>query len=262
MEKAIFITRIENLRYLENEDCQRIYFGIEFCERLIPPVEDVDKVIRLARAQKLGFTLVTPYVTEPGLEKLREIFEHLVKGAVKCEVVFNDWGVFNLLTRYPDLEPVLGRLLTKQKRGPRLLNVQSHVPRTMLEHFRHTNTDLPIYQEFLRKKGVTRIELDNTVQGIRKHSDFQASLYHPYVYISTTRMCLTNSCDRENRKPMRAIFPCGFECRKYTFQLEHKDMPRKILLKGNTQFYENHSIPGELENLNVDRLVYMPEIPI
>ena len=61
---------------------------------------------------------------------------------------------------------------------------------------------------------------------------------------------------------MRAIEPCGHECQIYTFGLTHKDMPVKLMLRGNTQFFRNDTLPENLDELGIDRLVFEPDLPL
>ncbi len=62
---------------------------------------------------------MTPFVTNRGLEQLEELLPVLAQTLPDAEVVVNDWGVLQLLrSEYPELKPVLGRLLNKSKRGP------------------------------------------------------------------------------------------------------------------------------------------------
>lgn len=240
----------------------RLYFGQEFCERLLPSVGQLDQMLDQARELGLAFTLVTPYVTEEGLERVEALVEHLSGRGSEYEVVVNDWGVLHWLREsYPKIVPVLGRLLTKQKRGPRILNLKGLVPDAMLDHFRRSNVDLQIMVEFLKKMGITRVELDNLLQGVARENPLAASIYTPYAYISTTRLCLTNSCDHRTQS-LRAIFPCGQECRIYRFRLTHPSMPVPLILGGNTYFYRLDELPANLEQLGIDRVVFQPEIPI
>ena len=120
MEQTLFISNLSGLKYFQ-EDFTRIYFGQEFCERLLPSQDDIEKVCAFSERENVHLTLVTPYVTDKGLlkvEKLIELFADKMPGA---EVVFNDWGVFQFFKEKGlDVKPVLGRLLNKQKRGPRL----------------------------------------------------------------------------------------------------------------------------------------------
>lgn len=263
MEQAIFISNIENLKYVTQE-YSRLYFGIEFCQNLIPSIEDLECVLRFVSKKRLDFTLVTPFVTNEGFGKLKTQLNYLIKENPKSEIVINDWGLLRWINKtYPDLELTLGRLLTKQKRGPRILNLIGKVSDTMVEHFQKSNVDNRIVTNFLISKNIKRIEFDNLLQGVKRPLDsLKGSLYFPFAYITTTRFCLISSYEDNIRRPLRAIFACNKECQKYTLKLQHRQMPVELFLKGNTQFFKNKYVPEDLGQLNIDRSVYQPEIPL
>lgn len=289
MEKAIFITKVNQLDYINNK-YNRIYYGNEFCERLIPSLRDLKEILNYVQGKKIDFSFVTPYVTDTGLEKLKLLFELLKALGIGCEIIINDWGVLNLINRkYLDFQPVLGRLLTKQKRGPRLIRlltrqvrprfvvnlenpsqrhivIQRALPLGLDYYYKGSNAaSVPVVHKFLISQRIKRIELDNLAQGMQLElakSKISASVYTPYVYITTTFFCPTAGCDQK-KKSMLKIKSCKRQCQKYIFKLKHTTMPKVIYLKGNTQFYKNAGLPrGELKNQEVDRIVYQPEIPI
>ena len=261
MEKASFISRLEHLDLIE-ETCDRLYFGNEFCERLIPDSSVLTQAARWARERGLRLTLVTPFVTDRGLAAVEKLLKTVPELACWDEVVFNDWGVFTLLREWGEkFSLILGRLLTKQKRGPRILNMMGKIPPETLAHFRRFSADANIFSQFLRDVEIKRVELDNTLQGIERTNALPASLYVPYAYVSTTRYCLTAYSDSSSTY-FRKIGPCRRQCREYSCELRHKNMPVPLLLKGNTYFFENRSIPDNLAELGVDRIVAMPVLPM
>lgn len=289
MEKAIFITKVSQLRYIDHK-YSRLYYGNEFCERLIPSLQDLREIVGYIQKRRLYFSFVSPYVTNVGLGRLRVLFEFLRVENINCEVVINDWGVLNLVNhKYPNLAPVLGRLLTKQKRGPRLIKllkrqvrprliidsknpgkrciiIEKSLPLALDPYYKGSNTaSVSIIHNFLIRQRINRIELDNIVQGffLRLPQDkIFASVYLPYVYITTTFFCPTAGCDRK-KKSLLKIKPCKRQCQRYVFKLRHRTMPKVIYLKGNTQFYKNASLTiRKLEKSGIDRMVYQPEIPI
>lgn len=260
-EKALFISIKENLKYL-TDDFQRVYFGDEFCDRLIPSEKELKAVMTATEKRGLPFTLVTPYVTEAGLAKLEKLFLLLPD---KTEVVVNDWGVLRVLnSRFAGLVPVLGRLMTKLKRGPRIVNFLDRLPKDAVDHLKRTNLGVPIYSRFLKDHSIFRAEIDNPVQGLDL-SDvperIKLSLYIPFAYVTTTRFCLTANCDDPNKKGMIGVFPCGRECRRYTFYLDNPVMKKLLIRRGNTLFYQNTEIPEGIDSFNIDRVVVQPEIP-
>lgn len=262
MEQAIFISRTENIKYIDSK-YERLYFGNEFCERLIPSVKDLEAVKKLVSERRMGFTLVTPYVTNRGIELLRPVFEYVLVNFPEAEVVVNDWGVLRLIKReHKPFRLNLGRLLVKQKRGPRILNIKDKIPSSLMQHFKEANADVPLLEDFLADNGFNRIEMDNLLQGIdRQGSSMKSSLYVPFAYVTTTRFCLT-ACLQKKERYFRSISDCSKECQKYAFKFNHDTMPVGLVLKGNTQFFRNTRMPENLERLNIDRLVYQPEIPL
>jgi len=263
MEKAIFISKIEHLNYT-NKNFSRLYFGTEFCERLLQPESQLDKVLSFAKKNDLDFTYVTPYATNFGLGIIEKNVARISKEINDAEVVVNDWGVLRLIGKYP-VKPVLGRLLSKQKRDARILNLIGKSPNAMIAHFKKSNLEVPIYQDFLGKRGISRVEIDNVFQSMDmdfSSSRLKASIYYPYIYVTTTRRCLINSCDSISKRDIIGIYPCNKECQKYTIELEHKVMPKKIILKGNTQFLYNPELPARLEEKGINRTVFQPEIPM
>jgi len=235
---------------------------------LLPSAQDIDQVIDFAREHKIPFSLVTPYVTNDGLKKWKKIIEKIAEKNPKSEIIFNDWGILRAIRGIStELTPVLGRLMTKIKRGPRLMNVMDVLPKDAIKHLQSTNLSIRTYRKFLAEKGITRAELDYPLQDIKLNdvgADIHLSLYIPFVYVTTTRFCLTASCDIPERKGMVGIFPCKKECQKYTFTLDNPIMPCSLIRKGNTIFYKNEKIPtgDELKGKRIDRLVIQPEIPI
>jgi hypothetical protein len=286
IEKALFITTIKNLKSI-TPTYNRLYFGNEFCEKLIPTPNELEEIVMHCDKNKLSFSLVTPYVTNSGLGKLEKLFRWLRKNKTNCEVIINDYGVLDLINeKHRVLRPVLGRLLTKQKRDPRILNLikrepKAHVffkrddqyslilakkiPNTLVSYFKETNINVPVIQNFLKKCRVGRIEIDNLLQGINLRipkKDFCASLYIPYGYITTTRLCSANPF-RVAKKFFCKISHCKKECKLYTLKLRNKYLP-VTYKKGNTVFFKNSKIPSvkELIEKGINRIVYQPEIPL
>jgi len=289
MEQAVLINKTPNLKYL-NKKYSRIYFGNEFCERMIPSLVSLEEVVAYVKKYKLDLSLVTPYVTNDGLAKLETLFELLKKKSISCEVIFNDWGILNLINhRYPNFKPVLGRLLTKQKRGPTIIRmlqrrsrkfvmqdpkspnsryivIEKELPLSLDSYFKGSNAaSVPIIQQFLLNQRISRIELDNTQQGLLlelPRGKISASVYFPYVYISTTFFCPSAGCDTKNKSFLK-IKPCNRQCQRYIFTLRNQSFQKVIFLKGNTHFYKNFRISyNALAKIGVDRIVYEPELPI
>lgn len=265
MEQSLYISKTSNLKYWSHE-FSRLYFGIEFCERLMPSPSQLKKALSFVRENDLEFTLVTPYVTNSGLKKAEKLITILSESKPDSELVFNDWGVFHLLREksYP-LQPVLGRLLNKMKRGPRIINIKDKIPPTSLEYFMTPNLSIPEIQDFLIKHNIKRVEFDNLLQGLNLEgisTDLHLSLYLPFAYITTTRFCLMPSIT-DTQEMKIGVFACKKECQQYAFSLFHPVMTTPLIRKGNTIFFSNEQIPHQLiRKKRIDRIVIEPEVPL
>lgn len=265
MENALFVTTIEDLgRYAAGGTYDRLYFGVEFCQRLLPSPEDLSVALSFAGGRRLPLTLVTPFVTDDGLAVVLRLLEQLAAaGQPGTEAVINDWGVLraarHAVAGKPEL--VLGRLLTKQKRDPRIAALNEQLPVDAAAHLAASSVDSSLVAAFLGEQGIGRVELDNVAQGIRRYGTMRASLYYPYCAITTTRFCPMSGSE-ERKRNLRAIEPCRRECRSYRMSLTTKRFPKEILLKGNTQFYINERLPENLDQLHIDRTVYQPVPPV
>ena len=266
MEEAIYITNLKFLGHISDK-YTRVYFGNEFCERLCPSLEDLREISIFCKKKGLNLTFVTPFLTNEGIKKWGIIVDAVLKESPNTEIVVNDIGFFRLLKeKYGIIRFVWGRLLVKQKRGPRILNVWKRLPHSAQDHFMRASSDSGQVRSFLADNCIQRVELDNLVQGIiRDRSTVKGSLYYPFGYLTTTRFCLLASgetvCRNSYLKNLRSIKVCNLECQKYEFKLTTKDMPQEIYLKGNTQFFKNEKFPNLKEN-NIDRLVYQPSLPV
>jgi hypothetical protein len=265
MEQAFYVSGIDQLHRL-NDDFTRLYFGAEFCERLMPSRQELEMALRISSQRSLSFTFMTPFVTNNGLGQLENLMEVLALAMPDAEVVVNDWGVLHLLrTQYPELTPVLGRLLNKSKRGPRIMNIIEQIPAETRSYFQGSNLDVPAAVHFLKEQGIQRVEFDNVLQCLNldgTDSGIHKSLYMPFAFVSVTRFCLTANCDDPAKMDCVGIFPCGRECMKYSFNLFNPVMRLPLIRRGNALFFINENIPDVVNKRLVDRIVVQPELPV
>lgn len=278
MEKAIHITKVKNLKYLKKGEYQRIYWGSEFCQNLIPNLTDTEKILKFAQKNSIRFSFVSPFVTEYGLKKLKRIFSWLKKA--KCEIVVNDWGIlWHLHSGFSNyFEIVLGRLLVRQQRNPAMIRIVKKQPPfairskdgkiSIITHkppseqyqtgMKTSCVNSPSFQVLASKFGIKRVELNNLIQGLNLEGiKLKKSLYTPYVHISTTRFCPMES---RFQKIFR-INVCHKECQEYYDILRNKGVPKVIYKRGSTTFYKNFLDIKKITKSGIDRIVFQPEIP-
>ncbi|MFH1551652.1 MAG: hypothetical protein ABIC36_02125 [bacterium] len=242
MEKAIIINRLDDLKYLKKE-YQRIYFGNEFCARLLPSKKDIDFLIKIIKKDKLSLSLLTSEVGSSGLKKTTDIIDYLAKKKILDEVIINDYGIFNYLRKkYPFCQIVFGRILSRSA----ILGAIG----------------------FLRKNSIRRIEFDNSIWSdtklFKRRFLLKFSYYYPYFVFFNTRYCPVAGI-KENKSKNHGIIDCSKECLKIG-ELEVLNLVfnknKKAVLMGNTQFIKNKINLKKINKLNIDRLVFQPKIPI
>ena len=97
-----------------------LYFGSEFCEDLLPDLDEADAFCALARDRDWEPTLLTPLVTPAGLASSIGSWRSSPQAVAAPAVVFNDWGVLGLLReRHAALPRRAGRLMNRSLRDPR-----------------------------------------------------------------------------------------------------------------------------------------------
>lgn len=257
----------------------RIYFGNEFCQHLIPSRDSLTRIYSAAQRKGLAFTLLTPYITDEGIERLQPLFEFLAGQEERPEVVVNDWGVLRLLRReFPNLTPVLGRLMNKMLRDPlatAYYTLHALTPKPALSALRRSNLTVPVYQAFLKRSGIRMVEVDNVVQGI--DMDFQglgfaAALYVPYGFVATGRICLFASLNQPKEKKFTVSTRCSKECQRHYAECSYHEAPFKgnpfvLLHRGNTVFYPQgknllRSALLSAQAKGIRRIIYQPQIPM
>lgn len=255
----------------------RCAYGNEFCEHLIPSPRQLETVLAVAGDREMGLTLLTPYVSDAGIELLKPLFEVLSEDGAS-EVVFNDWGVLNLLRReFPRLKPVQGRLMNKSLRDPRVTGVYaaSDAPAPALVSLRRSNLDCMSYTGFLAGLGVDSVELDNLPQGVDlsfAENGVKASAYVPFGFISTSRICMAAGIHYDKRDKFQPGAPCHHECQTHLLEYAYTNTPfgnrdQKFYLNGNSYFYAHteamlRSLFEQSLSGLIDRIVFQPRLPM
>lgn len=235
----------------------RVYWGTEFCENLIAP--------ELPRFS-LPLTLLTPYVSDRGLARLKPLLDAAPSGS---EVVFNDFGVLRLLRReYPSLIPIQGRLLHKALRDPRITTEYVQLGDSpQLDALRASSLETEAYSALLRKYGVTHVEQDLLPQGNR----FPAgpfSVYAPFGVISTARICMAAGLGYRKAQKFEPGAPCRHECQTHLVEYQYTNSPfanreQRFWLKGQTYFYvHTQDMMQTLRQSPANRIVWQPRLPM
>ena len=263
LEHALYVSALEDLRFFFEYRFQRIYFGCEFCHHLLPTPSQLRCALAFASRYHAKFTFVTPFLPESGLRKAVDLIGLLPAGS---EVIINDWGLLQAV-RMKGLVPIAGRLLIKIKRDPRITKEDLQKPE-FSRYLRSSNLTQPSFVDFLIGHGIARSELDNVQQGwdLNLPPRMRTSLYYPYVQASVTRRCarLVSPNGAARKRETLCRRDCGdlvLECQALSLQ-GRRYTAHKYFMCGAELFFINVNPPADRMKRSLDRLVYMPRLPM
>jgi hypothetical protein len=266
----------------EGLEFSRLYFGQEFCEHLIPAADEVEQAYFFARQLGWEFSYVTGYVTAAGLQKTRENLACLAGHGHVGEVVVNDWGVLRMLRReFPRMQPILGRLLSKQKRLARFNTPTTPPPvfmagieaseesirRNQIGAYRDISLANPVFRAFLRAQGIVGADLDIVPAGVRAPEQgwgMPLGFYFPWGYVAGGRNCPTAGVVEPRRAHVAVDGACPRFCRRFNLSRPLAHYPEMTLQRGNALFvfHGEYASPWFDGNVSYDRLIFQPYIPL
>ncbi|MBQ3414331.1 MAG: hypothetical protein IJH39_03100 [Clostridia bacterium] len=259
MEEAIFIKNINDISSVP-DNYRRIYFGEEFCENKIPSLKKFKDAYDYTYKNNKYLTIVFPYLPDKGLSNVKKIIDNLEILSPGFEIVANDWGTIHFIKeKYPEANVIVGRLLNKIKRDPRIKTAEDALPKEIYDLYKCSNLLTKVSQNLLSKLNIKNIEFDCPMHGVRlKKSKFNYSVHYPFGYITTTRLCINNKLTYSNGND----YACNEQCCQYTaLEYKNKSFPCRVFQKGNTVFYYNNMISKEqLAKMGFKRIISHREL--
>lgn len=281
-----------------------IYFWSDQCEFLLPTVEEIKAAVTLLKEfdkkyvsnELKKFVFVTPYYWNPKIrERLIQDLQYLNENAWNInpktktvEVIINDYWTLKLLNDYPNLVPVMWRLLIKTLKNPIVdtlwLEKNVHIPWELMknksvEEINKTKEYIAsnqmkwlsssvlnneYYQSFLSKYNVNRAGLDY----LQERSDLYKTwvdidIYYPYALVFVWRLCDTSAVDNIRRWYYPIDDLCPRTCLKYDLFIKNfETVWYKLIQRWNAQFKSQLDLDFLKEVLDKyeNRLVYTPLI--
>lgn len=227
--------------------CSRLYYGAEFCFWRLPSIEKILAAREWARGAGWCFTLVTPVLGEDERLRLDSLLKKVLPElAAGDEILISDWGALELIRAVrDDLTIILGRSLSGQKRGPRILDMT--LTGEQRDYFQRGSWHNRDAVKLLAEQGIERVEQDNLLQGLAPLSGtLKGSLHLPFAMVTSSRICPF--------RPSGDSGPCPVYCGEL-FSLQSDETEVLLYQDGNTQFLRNERLPDNLLPLGIDRIV-------
>jgi hypothetical protein len=259
VESAVFTDDIDTLETLD-EEYDRVYFGNEFCDKRLPDPQEVTQVYDYCTDNGLDMTLVTPIMTPMKTSEIEDIFAAVEPVAGDLELVFNDWGVYEMATEFGGFEAlVAGRTLSGQKRAPEVSHLSGEtdikledggdvVTEGVNEHFKKSIVNVPFARDHLEELGVGRMEIDALSHDMFDEDiQFSTSIYYPWNFVTVKRWC-----QESTSAPL-----CDENCADVVYSLDNQPVtPERLYRMNNAIFTYNEDVP---DLSYVDREVFMPD---
>jgi len=252
------VTEPADLDALDPLVYEGLAYGAEFCPERLPRADQVLEAQARCTDAGISFTLVTPVLRQGAFDRVATWLTELAPRLGQTEWVVNDWGLLTW-ARHQGLpfRPVAGRLLGRQRRDPRMLEMVRCASPRDADGFRGSAWDDAQTRSLLTEYGIVRVELDLLLQGVRfppLPEGVALSVCAPWIPVT-----LSPSCPWAGPGP-----GCGRECRQNPpVQLRDAETDRPLFSHGNTLFARSDDLPapGALVKLGVTRLVWAEQIP-
>ena len=235
----------DNLRLFKealSSHCNGVRLGSEFCEQLLPHRHELEEAYELAHQVGKEFTYVTPRLSNAGLEKLTEQLA-LLNEKGEIWVAFNDLGTLNLLERYPNLHPHLGRhLLLVPARSPW---VEQHMRREDLSSrrrqwlrtlFSSTSLNYRPTIELYRSYGCQRADIDWLPRIFPSLAFLVENGLRLSVHLHLVPATFTRKCHTARFLGETSPEECSKPCLDRAFLLRNEAFGLELYLHGNVAF--------------------------
>ena len=195
----------------------RFYIGNQFCHNLFPIEEQLFSIMDKVYSEGSEITLVFSYIREFMLLSVGKLLEKVdnwccIHG-VNVEIVVNDWAMVEMLCgKTSRLHPVLGTLLNKRKKDPRMKYKSGD---TLL--FQQNSLNAGFYRDFLAEEfHIHRYEWESCGYP-QELPPGKNSLHLPFYQTNTSQYCpLYALCTTGDRGTQQLAEHCPKFCEKYT----------------------------------------------
>lgn len=302
VQSSIKIKKVLGMNIFKN--IKWIYFWSEQCEFLLPTLDETKKAILLWKdfdkkyvsKDVKQFSFLTPYYGNHKIrERLIENLEYLNENATYInpktkivEIIINDFGTLNLLKKYNNLRPIIGRLMIKTLKNPivdtygleknihiagnqmknksqnEILNLKKELADNQRKWFSRSALDNDFYLKFLDNLNINRAGLDY----MEKHEELykpniNIDVYYPYALIFVWRLCDTSAIENIKKWYYPTDSVCSRTCWKYDLFIKNLETVwYKIIQRWNSQFKTQIELWFDQDTISKydNRLIYTPLI--
>ncbi len=214
--------------------------GSDYCVHLLPGAEELAGAIAAARAREIPLILLTPYFRDAELKKAIGLFRAIPEGA-DILVAVNDWGALLAVhVLFPRLALSVGRLLSGQKRCPRI-GISSRLTEAGRAWHGEGLYASPQVRRFLSKEfGVRGFHVDSLPWGdaaLTAAAGMEGEGAVLFVHAPYAVVTISDSCPWLDGKSSASVPFCPRPCRDGAVALTESSMGSELIAKGKARFF-------------------------
>jgi hypothetical protein len=229
--------------------------GSESCHHLLPGLEQINELSESLDPEKLS--LITA-IAGPGQDTNVLKTAETALNAGWGEVVVNDWGILEQVSKLGTSRITAGRLLMRFRRGPGEVDRWDELDETSRKYFAWGPLYDSAFLGFLREMGVVRLELDPPRHWLPlpETDGFALSLHLEERFVTLSAACpWLYDEEKGSWKPDEA---CSHQCRTgEDISMTNAKLDQPLILRDKATL-EKVQQAVDLESLpaNVDRIIY------
>lgn len=212
--------------------------GSEYCVHLLPSAARVAEAVGEAAAKRVPLLLLTPYFRDAELKGSIPLFRAIPAGA-PVDVAVNDWGALQTLRGlFPRMRLSIGRLLSGQKRDPRIGASARLTEEGRMWHGEGVFSSPRARAYLAEAYGVTGYHVD-ALPWDRPANDEpgrEAEVPFLYVHVPHAIVTVSDACPWIGGASSASVASCPRPCRNGHVLLREPSMGGDLLQKGKARF--------------------------
>lgn len=221
--------------------------GSEYCVHLLPSAARMAEAVGEAAAKRVPLLLLTPYFRDAELKGSIPLFRAVPAGA-PVDVAVNDWGALQTLRGlFPGMRLSIGRLLSGQKRDPRIGASARLTEEGRMWHGEGVFSSPRARAYLAEAYGVTGYHVDALPwhRPANDESDREADAPFLFVHVPHAIVTVSDACPWIGGASTASVASCPRPCRNGHVVLREPSMGGDLLQKGKARFASRD--PGEID---------------
>lgn len=216
----------------ETSGARGIVVGSEYCVHLLPTPEEFERYLLFVKERGMTLTLQLPILKDGDLKSVLPL---LRAGCSLSDfrVIVSDWGALYVIAKmFPNVEPVIGRVLSGQKCCVRLEG-SPFLKEAELGLLMRDISAVESFSYFLRDTfGVEKISVNYTGVVANYRGHLGRIFHYPYVLVT-----ITDYCPVMGNRPSFRVEGCSRRCMMGVVSLSHESHRFPIFQRGKGKFF-------------------------